>query len=179
MIDFKIVVWLLPIIFMIHDFEEIIFFKSWIIKNKLTLSQRFPKLAKRFLVRYENLSVQGFALAVLEEFILLSLITLLSVLFENYFLWLGIFMGFFIHLIIHFVQWLIFRKYIPAICTTIISLIYCVLSFRLILQESLFSASEITLWTIIGFLVVTANLLFAHKLAAWFDKKAINSQSKK
>jgi hypothetical protein len=26
--DFEIIVWLLPVIFMIHDFEEIIFFKS-------------------------------------------------------------------------------------------------------------------------------------------------------
>jgi len=31
---YNTIIWLLPIVFMIHDFEEIIFFKPWIIKNK-------------------------------------------------------------------------------------------------------------------------------------------------
>jgi hypothetical protein len=154
MIDFKTIVWLLPIVFMIHDFEEIICFKPWIIKNKTGLSQRFPTISKRFLPRYENLSVTAFSVAVFEEFVLLSVITVLSVLFGNYFLWLSIFMGFFIHLIIHFIQWLILRKYIPAIYTTIISLVYCTLSLKLILKEEIFTASEIILWTFIGFILV-------------------------
>lgn len=179
MIDFKTIVWLLPIVFMIHDFEEIIFFKTWIIKNKTGLSQRFPRISKRFLPRYENLSITAFSLAVFEEFILLSVITVLSVLFEHYFLWLGVFMGFFIHSIIHFIQWLILRKYIPAIYTTIISLVYCALSLKLILKENFFTASEIILCTFIGFILVGVNLLFAHKLAKWFDRKIINPRSKK
>ena len=103
MMDFKIIVWLLPIVFMIHDFEEIIFFKSWVMKNKEYLSRKFPKLSKRFLVQLENLSVPAFSLAVAEEFVILSIVTVLSVLYDSYLLWLGIFMGFFIHLLVHFI----------------------------------------------------------------------------
>lgn len=171
MIDFKTIVLLLPIVFMFHDFEEIIFFKSWITKNKGDLSKKYPKLSKRFFARFENLSVQGFTLVVAEEFILLSIITFLSIILESYLFWLGIFMGFFIHLLVHLIQWIVFRKYIPAIYTSIISLVYCVYSLGFILSNNLFEIKDIIIWTFIGFGIVIVNLLFAHKLAELFDKK--------
>lgn len=170
-INFYRIVWLLPIIFMIHDFEEIIFFKGWLIKNKAYLSGRFPRLSKRLFSRFENLSVQAFSLAVAEEFVLLSIITIFSVVFDNYLLWLGVFMGFFIHLIVHIVQWIVIRRCIPAIYTTFIALIYCMLSFQFILRNNLFETQEVIVWTFVGFGIVVLNLLFAHKLAEWFDKR--------
>ena len=156
---------------MFHDFEEIIFFKSWITKNKTTLSEKFPKLAKRFLARFDNLSVQAFSLAVAEEFILFSLVTVLSIIFESYLLWLGIFMGFFIHLIVHVIQWIAFRKYIPAIFTSIISLVYCFFALSFILNNHLFEAKKIAIWTFTGLGILILNLFFAHKLAELFDRK--------
>lgn len=170
-VDFSLIVWLLPIFFMIHDFEEIIFFKGWIRKNKASLSKKFPRLSKKLFSRFKDISVQAFSLAVAEEFVLLSIITVLSVVFGNYLLWLGIFMGFFIHLIVHLVQWIIIRRYIPAIYTTFIALVYCILSFQFILKNNLFEIQEVIIWTIVGFGIVVLNLLFAHKFAEWFDKR--------
>ena len=170
MIDFKTIVWLFPIVFMFHDFEEIIFFKSWITKNKQTLSERFPKLSNPFFTRFERLSVQAFALAVAEEFIIFSIVTILSVLCESYLLWLGIFMGFFIHLLVHLIQWIAFRGYIPAIYTSIISLIYCTFALNFILKNNLFETREIVIWSFIGLGIMVVNLFFAHKLAEVFNK---------
>jgi len=169
--NYSIIIWLLPIVFMIHDFEEIIFFKSWVNKNKDYLAQRFPKISKRFLPRLDNLSTSAFTLAVAEEFLLLSLITVSSVLFDNYVLWLAAFMGFFAHLLVHLVQWIILKRYIPAIFTTVFALIYCTYALYEIISNNLFQVSEIVLWTIIGFGLVGVNLIFAHKLAAMYDKK--------
>ncbi len=169
--DFTTLVWLLPLIFMIHDFEEIIFFKYWVNKNKDSLSQQYPRLAKRFLSRFEELSVPAFTVAVAEEFVFLSIVTVVSVTAGNYLFWLGIFMGFFVHLIIHLVQWIIIRKYIPAIYTTLFSSAYCIFTLYYVLKKELFSLHEILLWTGIGFVVVILNLLFAHRLAHWFDRK--------
>ena len=170
--NYSIIIWLLPIVFMIHDFEEIVFFKSWISKNKNYLSEKFPKISKRFLPRFDNLSTSAFALAVAEEFVLLSLITLGSVFFDNYVLWLAAFMGFFVHLLIHFGQWIILKRYIPAIWTTFFALIYCVYTlYEIVVKDNMFQISEIVLWTIIGFVLLGVNLLFAHKLAEIYDKK--------
>ena len=171
MIDFKTIIWLLPLIFMLHDFEEIIFFKSWITKNREELSTRFPKLAKRFLARFEKVSVQGFTIAVAEEFVLLSVITVTAILFESYLLWLGVFMGFFIHLLVHLFQWIILRRYIPAIYTTVISLVYCFFAMNFILKNNLFEIKEIVIWSFIGFGVMAVNLIFAHKLGERFEEK--------
>ena len=168
---YNTIIWLLPIVFMIHDFEEIIFFKPWISKNKDYLTEKFPKISKRFLVRFDNLSTFAFALAVAEEFVLLSLITVGSVLFNNYILWLVAFMGFFVHLLLHLGQWIILKRYIPAICTTFLALIYCTYSLYEIISNNLFQILEIVLWTIIGFGLVGVNLVFAHKLAEKFDKR--------
>jgi hypothetical protein len=169
-IDFSTIVWLFPIVFMLHEFEEIIFFKPWIRKNGIYLSERFPWLAKRLLPRFESLSVPAFTVAVAEEFILLSIITALSVLFDDYLLWLGVFMGFFVHLLIHLGQWLMLRKYIPAIYTTIVSVIYCLFSLTYILKEKLFQGNDLLIWTFAGFGIVALNLILAHKLAEWYDK---------
>ena len=167
--SYSLLVWLLPIVFMVHDFEEIIFFKSWINKNKDYLTAKFQKISKHFLPQMENLSTSAFALAVAEEFVLLSLITVGSVIFDNYLLWLAAFMGFFVHLLLHLGQWFILKRYIPAIFTTFFALIYCIYTLHEIIENNIFQTSEIFLWTIIGFVLVGANLLFAHKLAKKFD----------
>lgn len=173
MSDFLYVVWLFPIIFMFHEFEEIIFFESWIKKNKDYLSERYPKLAKRFLSHIEGLSVPAFAVAVAEEFLLLSIVTVLAVIFNWYLVWLAIFMGYFIHLLIHMVQCCVFRRYIPGIYTTMLSLIYCIYSICFILNNNLFVTKQIAIWTIIGCAIVGFNLVFAHKAAFWLQKRRI------
>ncbi|RYM02943.1 HXXEE domain-containing protein [Sporolactobacillus sp. THM7-7] len=53
-----VLIWLFPILFMFHDFEEIIFMKSWLIKNKYYLSQRFPRFTKKMLSHLEHLSIR-------------------------------------------------------------------------------------------------------------------------
>lgn len=167
---YNVIVWLLPIVFMIHDFEEIIFFKLWIGKNKEYLTAKFPKLSKRFLARFDNVSTAAFAVAVAEEFVFLSLITVGSVVSGSYLLWLAVFMGFSVHLIMHLMQWIILRRYIPAIYTTFIALIYSVYSLCVIIENEIFQFHEIVLWTVIGFVLVGVNLIVAHKLAEKFEK---------
>lgn len=167
--DFLYIVWLLPIIFMFHEFEEILFFEPWVRKNKDFLAKRYPKLAKRFLSRIGGLSVQAFTVAVAEEFLLLSIVTVFSVTFDWYLLWLAIFMGYFIHLLVHTAQYIVLRKYIPGIYTAMLSFIYCGYSIWFILGNNLFSIAEFFIWTVIGCAIVFSNLIFAHKLALIFD----------
>lgn len=165
-----LIICLFPIVFMFHDFEEIIFFKPWINKNNAYLRERFPRLSKKFLPHFELLSTSGFALAVAEEFVLLSFITYGSIYFDNYYLWIAAFMGFFIHLIMHVVQWIILRRYVPVIVTSLISLPYCVYTFIRILEINMFQVFEIVFWTFIGLLVMGINGLFAHKLGEKLDR---------
>lgn len=45
-VKFISVIWLLPIVFMIHDFEEIIFMEWWIKKEMITLEKKYPQILK-------------------------------------------------------------------------------------------------------------------------------------
>lgn len=167
--ELKSLIVFLPIVFMFHDFEEIIFFKPWLGRNKAYLKKRFPKLAERMLPHFEKLSTSAFALAVAEEFIMLNLITFASVYWENYYVWFAAFMGFSIHIVGHIIQWIIYGRYIPSIVTSLIVLPYCLYTFAEFLKTGILNVHEFVIWTFIGIILVVLNLLFAHKLALKFE----------
>src|SRR4030042_4485016 len=81
------IMWLFPIIFMIHDFEEVIMFKPWVTKNAGFMKKRFPRLAARTLPHMEGLSTSSFAVAVAGMFLIVSTVTLISVELDLYYLW--------------------------------------------------------------------------------------------
>jgi len=62
---------LFPIVFMLHDFEEIIMQQRWMERNADELSRRFPVLRKQ-IMQLRELSTTGFAIAVAEEFIIMQ-----------------------------------------------------------------------------------------------------------
>ncbi len=162
--------WLLPIVFMLHDFEEIIMVQAWVEHNAGQLRTRFPQLAARLLPHLEKLSTSSFALAVAEEFVLLSVVTYVTVELELYSVWAGILVGFFIHLIAHIVQFAIYQRYIPAIFTSVLSTIYCLGTLYYLSGRNYLIWAEVFLWTFIALIVIVTNVILAHKLAAWFEQ---------
>lgn len=161
-----IIICLLPNVFMIHDFEEIIGFKTWFEKNGAWLDEKFPMLKKQ-VQSLKHLSVQAFTVAVLEEYLIINIITLTALIFHWYDVWIAIFMAYSFHIVIHIVQWIIIRRYIPMIITSLLSIPYIIWSINSIICS--FKAIEIVAYLIVGIFVAFLNLFFAHKLAYKFD----------
>jgi len=160
--------WLLPVVFMVHDFEEIIMFRPWLDSNRNLLAQRFPWLERKIPPVYKNISTSGFAFAVLLIFISISTATYFSVELNLPALWMGIFLVFAIHLILHVVQFLIYRRYVPVIISSILSLLYCgfvIYSWKKFPPMNYWS---LTGWFSIALLasivLVTGSLWVAHKM---------------
>lgn len=170
--DIKAVVWLFPILFIFHDFEEIIFMQPWISKNRHYLCKRFPTLSKRLLPHFDNLSTSSFAFGVAEEFILISIITVISYVTNWYILWVGLFIAFTLHLVIHCLQALIVRQYVPAIITSIICLPICIYIIKNTVK--LFQLDTVILYSICAFIIMVVNLVFVHKgmdiFGEWLSK---------
>ena len=61
--ELELIISLFPLVFMIHEFEELICFKSWIAKNRLWLTSKYPIFAKQ-VIYLGLLSVQAFSVAV-------------------------------------------------------------------------------------------------------------------
>jgi hypothetical protein len=161
---------------MIHEFEEIIFLPGWLQKNKNSLADRFPKLSKYALNKMGDISTSAFALAVFEEYIIVLLITASAIHFDFYGLWTGMVAAFSIHLIIHIIQWLIIRKYVPFILTSIVCLPYCIYVFNILATEQQTDSQTMVFWTVIGIVATASNLLLAHKIANAFDKRFTKEQ---
>lgn len=166
--DIKVMVWLFPILFIFHDFEEIIFMQSWVSKNRCYLCERFPTLSKRLLPHFDNITTSSFAFGVAEEFILISIITVVSYVTNWYILWVGLFIAFTLHLVIHCFQALIVRKYVPAIITSVICLPICIYIIKHIIK--LFPLDTVALYSILSFIIMVVNLIFIHKGMDVFSK---------
>ena len=171
MTEIKILIALLPVIFMVHDFEEIIMFKPWLTKNSLEIKRRFPKL-DTFLTkkRIYSISSSGFAVAVLHEFILISAVTYLSLLYDNYNWWFAAFSAYSIHLLVHIGQWILWRKYIPAILTSIVTLTYCIYTLCVFTKTIQVSFETMLLWKLIGLVITLLSFPSSFYLALKFEK---------
>ncbi len=164
------VMWLFPIIFMIHDFEEIIMMRPWLEKNRGYLSGRFPRLAARILPHVEGISTSAFALAVAVIFLIVSTVTLIAVEFDLYALWAGALIGFFIHLVVHVGQFLVVRRYVPVIITTLITAPYCILALIVVNARHPLPIDPTLLWSAAAVIVIGAALFLVHALAARFER---------
>lgn len=167
---------LLPVVFMIHDFEELIMSNSWLAKNREELRKRFPKI-EYFLTRqrFFELSTAAFSVAVAHEFLLITIVSLTAVFYSLYEWWFAAFMAFFLHLLVHIVQWAVFRKYIPAIVTSIMTMPYCIYTLMLFVKSSLLSYLQMLLWAFIGIVLMVMSFIsafyFANKFNLWERKQ--------
>jgi len=59
----KELAWLFPLLFIVHDMEEIIGFGIFLQRNEKILWKKYPFA----IAPYRNFSTEGFALAVMEE----------------------------------------------------------------------------------------------------------------
>lgn len=163
----ELTIGLFPIIFMFHEFEEIIGFKPWFSKNGVWLKKEFPKLARQA-THLEQLSVPAFVVAVLEEFVLVSIITILALTLQWYYVWVAAFTAFAFHIFLHIIQWIVTRKYVPVIITSLLSIPYVVWGLNTIFSR--FSLRTIIVCLIIGLPIAALNLCFIHKFAIRYDK---------
>ena len=165
--ELELIISLFPLVFMIHEFEEIICLKRWVSKNGLWLTSKYPKLTKQ-VTHLGQLSVSAFTVAVLEEFVLVSIITVLALTLQWYSVWIAAITAFTFHVFLHIIQSGIIRKYIPAIITSLLSLPYLVWGLIRVLGG--FYISMVMVCFVSGTMVTILNLYFVHKLALQYDK---------
>ena len=169
MAKLELLMLMLPVVFMIHEYEEIVMFRSWLCRNKAELQRRFPKI-EAFLARqgHFDYSTATFALGTAHEFVLISVVCFCAVWLGAYRWWFAALMGHSLHLVVHIVQWAIYQKYIPVIFTSILTLPYCIYALVEFSKASLLSPMQMCLWAAIGACLAAASLLPAFFVMAKF-----------
>jgi hypothetical protein len=171
-------VWLSPVLFMIHDFEEIIIVGAW--KKKYS---NVIKLSKPKKVPFSDfVSTESFSCGVAEEFLLLTIVSLLSCIFGNYFLWFALFFAFVLHLVIHFVLCIRFGHYVPGLLTSVIFFPIGILILIAFMIDANFHLISIIVPSMIGTIVFLGNILFLHRMMKtfdnWIDKLSIEIKNR-
>ena len=109
-------VWMLPILFILHDFEEMIFMPLW----KTRHHQKLETFKKPFFGSVTQGS--AFAVGVLEEFIILMFISGFCQITHNTLLYLSFVIAYTSPFIIHYIMCMQFRGYVPGVVTVTLEL---------------------------------------------------------
>lgn len=165
--DTVLLLFLLPVFFLLHELEEILMVCPWVKKNSTAMCRRFPK-AERIIRKMEQMTTRKFVVIATEEFLIVSVCTFVSLQTENLTAWYCCLAAFGIHLIVHIVQFVVWRGYIPAIISTALCLPYCIWA----IHETylFFSLHELFLYTILGTLLGGMNLIGMHAIMYHLSK---------
>ena len=93
-----------------------------------------------------------------------------------YGLWLGVFIAFTFHLVIHIGQTIVIKKYVPAVITSVICLPLSIWLIAISISTLSYSSVEIFTYSLVGIVVVAGNLKIAHGIMRVFTKKMITAE---
>lgn len=145
------------------------------IKKRTISTGAIPFYYKGLLPHFLNLSTSAFAFGVAIEFIAISIITFLAIVYRSYSVWFIVFMGFYLHLIVHFIQWILFRRYVPVIITSLIAGIFSSLILKEFLLLVQIPVKEMIISAVIGLVGIGLFLPLIHVLIKFFNNWIIKS----
>ncbi|MFC2295136.1 MAG: HXXEE domain-containing protein [Leptotrichia hongkongensis] len=155
------------VLFMIHEFEEIIFVKKFIEKNKVVKDMKNELFVKK---KESYPSTETTSLMIAEEFIILSTLLSIASEFRMYEIVLSLFIVYIAHLVPHIYDALRYRKFSPGSRTSfIIFPLGILIIWNVILNKEINFVIFILCVIIIGFLMIL-NLIFLHKISKKIDK---------
>ncbi len=157
------IIWLFPILFLIHELEEILGFEKWYDKNKNKLN-KYPKIANKLSKVFSYFSKKNMLFAIFEQLILCLLVCIIAVKYDFYILWLAAFIGYTIHLIIHVFQSAILKTYIPSLITSLIEIPICSYIIYIMFKHYSFSLYEVFYYSGFAVIIIALNLYLVHKI---------------
>lgn len=174
-LDLQTLIWLFPILFIFHDFEEIIMMEKWLNTHSNVIYKKLPRKMADRIIKQFSMSTAQFAVAVLIIFLFVSSSTIMAIQYlnerpmGNMYMFTIVLLVFFLHAFTHIGQSIWFHSITPGALTSIIIII----PYSLVLFHTLL-ANKITTWNMIFIclpfvILIIPVALFAH----WVGKRII------
>lgn len=164
--------WMFPVIFILHDFEEIIFISQFKANNKELYKHGEIPFYKDFI------STESFSIAVFIEFILFSAVTAFSQLTGLLLPWIACFGAFILHFIAHIGASIKIKKNIPGAISSAILFIPAVPVLGYIILNSSLTVLQICIALLSGVIVLFGLIRVLHCLMPVFARIAHSSIAK-
>jgi hypothetical protein len=117
----------MPVLLMIHEFEEIFMIEVWYLRNKEKIKSVWPKRKPFGLDNAGQYLTPSISIGIFCQFIVIVLICLLCAVFKNYYAWYGFGVGFVLNtFLLHLRDVIKFKGYTPGIITSVIISIPCI-----------------------------------------------------
>ncbi|MFD3261214.1 HXXEE domain-containing protein [Paenibacillus lentus] len=167
--------WLFPIIFMFHDFEEIITIEQWIKVHGTRVQSSLPPFARKLYQPSFQMNTLQFAKDVLGVFIVIVTVTSLAVFFSFYIPFIAALHLFFLHVFTHTFQSIYFRIYAPGVVTSLLLVLpYSLYAYYRMLTDHIVEPRDLLWGLILLFIVLPPALL----LLLQGRKRYVSTQSK-
>jgi hypothetical protein len=143
-LDLRSVIWLFPVVFMLHDLEEIIVGESWLTRHKERVKRALPARLAAWFEESFSMKTAQFAVAVTCIFLVLTVATILAAVTLPEGTWLPFFLVclhvMFLNVFTHTGQSLAFRGYTPGVATALVIVLpYTIYAYYRLLAAGLIS----------------------------------------
>lgn len=173
--DLQTLIWLFPIMFIFHDFEEIIMVEKWIKGNYDVINEKLPPRISSKVLKQFSMTTAQMAVAVLVVFLFVSSSTFMASqylnhgLFGNIYFFTVVIMVFLIHVFTHVGQSIYFRSITPGVITSVfIVLPYSTVMLNALLKNEIITWNTMMICLPFVFLIVPI-VLVAH----WIGKRTV------
>lgn len=146
--------WSLPILFLLHDFEEIIVMPLWKKRKK------FQNLKNQNQYFGATTNGSAFSVGVLEEFIILLIVSAICQLCHNQTLYLSFCIAYTFHFLIHYKMCYQFKGYVPGVVTVTLQIPIMFLLISHYWQWNF----KMLVYFVITMIIVYTNLYVMHQI---------------
>jgi hypothetical protein len=164
------IVWLTVVLFVLHEFQEIIFIKPWVARNSGD-----PRMARHAFMAMKDVSTSAIAMMIGEEFLLFSVFAACAVFAGWYSFFWGFLLLYTAHLVGHIAETRQYGWNTPSFLTSVIALPWCVYALYALMHLHLAAPVASAVWAVVFTPVITLNFRFIYWLApradAWLSRK--------
>nr|WP_281248950.1 HXXEE domain-containing protein [Bacillus alkalicellulosilyticus] len=151
--------------FTLHNLEEIITVEKWIQETYPRVCNKIPSSIQKRLNNYKDVTSSQFAVVVFVFSFFVSLLILLAVMTQHYYLFVGVLLFFGLNILTHPLQSLYLRCYTPGVLTSLLLIIpYYSLFFYQFYNTELLTFTAI----VVMFLLIPVFFL-SHKLGEMWN----------
>lgn len=152
--------WLFPVTFLFHDFEELLTVENWAVRHRDRLDSTLPDFFKKMLGSSLRINTLHFAKDMFAVYTIVVVATGLAVFFQVYLLFLAALHLYFLHVFTHVGQALYLKSYTPGIITAVFPVLpYSLYAYYRLLSEGVVGFGDL-IWAFVVMAVIVPAALF-------------------
>lgn len=169
-----VLIWLFPIAFMLHDFEEIVLWESWMGKNGEAVAARLPTAFTRAIWNVIPKRAEDTSTAIFLIFVVTVISTYVAAQWGHYEALLLASGMFFVHGFGHFAQAILLRTYVPGVVTSaVIIMPFGAIFFPSLVVAEIVDLPTLLIYFVLGAALMVPSILGMHKLGSLLHAKLV------